>query len=169
MPPNPPTPILVLPRVGKAHELPMTFSTSMLLYGKPSQYAIRALLHIARNPDSPSLAKDIAEKEKLPRHFLSKVLKDLVSSRILVSNMGPGGGFTLKKKPERVTLLQVIRIFEDIERSLKVCAIGWSRCSDDKPCSLHQDFKSVRESIKVYLERTMLATLMAVEEDKLDR
>lgn len=141
----------------------------MLFYGKPSQYAIRALLHVARSKSGPCLAKDIAEAEDLPKHFLSKILKDLVSNRILESNMGPGGGFTLKKKPERVNLLQIVRIFEDIDRSLKTCAIGWARCSDDKPCRLHHEFKEVREQIRHYLERTTLASLLAAEDLKREK
>ena len=135
----------------------------MLFYGKPSQYAIRALLHIAQNPGGPTLAKNIARQENLPKHFLSKVLKDLVGAGILESRLGPGGGFWMKKKPARVTLLQVVRIFEDIETQLKTCAIGWAKCSDDKPCSLHQEFKGVRENIRVYLENTTLASLLTAE------
>ena len=140
----------------------------MLFYGKPSQYAIRALLNIARNSPSPSLSKNIAKEEKLPKHFLSKVLKELVGARILDSRLGPGGGFWMKKNPSRVTLLQIVKIFEDIETPLKTCAIGWTRCSDEKPCSLHNEFKCVREDIRTYLEGTTLASLLLAEKDKLE-
>ena len=157
----------MLPIVGKVCGLQGTYSHQMLFYGKPSQYAIRALLYIARNPDEPSLAKNIAKEEKLPKHFLSKILKQLVAARILESQLGPRGGFWMKKKPDRVTLLQIVKIFEDIETQLKTCAIGWAKCLDEKPCSLHQEFKAVREYIRVYLEGTTLATLVAAEEDKL--
>ena len=138
----------------------------MLFYGKPSQYAIRALIYIAKNREGPSLAKDIARDEKLPKHFLSKILKELVGARILDSRLGPGGGFWMKKKPSRITHLQVVKIIEDIDTPLKTCAIGWTRCSDSTPCSLHHDFKQVRQKISDYLEGTTLESLLAAEKDR---
>ncbi len=138
----------------------------MLLYGKPSQYAIRALIHIAENEGGVSLAKDIAESEGMPKHFLSKVLKDLVGAKILDSRLGPGGGFWLKRATNKITLLQVVRIFEDIDTSLKICALGWTKCSDKSPCGLHNEFKPLRQSIHDYLESTTLESLLFAEKQK---
>ncbi len=138
----------------------------MLFYGKPSQYAIRALIYIAENPDAPSLAKDIADRENMPKHFLSKVLKDLVGARILDSRLGPGGGFWMKKSVDKITLLQIVRIFEDIDTSLKTCAIGWAKCSDHSPCGLHHEFKCVRQKVHDYLNTTTLESLLSADKDK---
>ena len=136
----------------------------MLLYSKPSLYAIRALIYLAERTDKgPCLAKEIAEREDMPRPYLSKILKDLVMAKILESNMGPGGGFVLKKKPSRVSLIQVIQIFDDIHTNLKTCAIGWARCSDDRPCSLHDRFKPLREHINKYLNETTLDQLASAD------
>ncbi len=138
----------------------------MLFYGKPSQYAIRALIYIAENPETPSLAKDIADRENMPKQILSKVLKDLVGARMLDSRLGPGGGFWMKKPVDKITLLQIVRIFEDIDTSLKTCAIGWAKCSDQSPCGLHHEFKCVRQKVHDYLNTTTLASLLSAEKDK---
>ncbi len=139
----------------------------MLLYTKPSLYAIRALIYIAERKDKgPCLAKDIAEFEEMPRHYLSKILKDLVGAKILESNMGPGGGFALKRPTSKISLLQVVQVFDDIHTDLKACAIGWTRCSDDKPCSLHDRFKPLREEIQEYLRTTTLDQLTKADLSK---
>lgn len=140
----------------------------MLLYTKPSLYAIRALIYIAeRSKEGPCLAKDIAEAEGMPRHYLSKILKDLVGAKILESNMGPGGGFVLKRPASKISLVQIVQVFDDIHSDLKSCAIGWARCSDDKPCSLHERFKSLREEIKTYLHTTTLDQLATADLTKI--
>jgi len=72
----------------------------------------------------------------------------------------------MKKKPVRITLVEVIRIFEDIDHSLETCAIGWTRCTDDEPCSLHKKFKEVRGDIRSYLENTTMSSLLTAEEGK---
>lgn len=139
----------------------------MLLYTKPSLYAIRALIYIAeRKDEGPCLAKDIAEFEGMPRHYLSKILKDLVGAKILESNMGPGGGFALKRPSTKISLMQVVQVFDDIHTDLKACAIGWTRCSDDKPCSLHDRFKPIREDIQEYLRTTTLDQLATADLSK---
>lgn len=139
----------------------------MLLYTKPSLYAIRALIYIAERKDKgPCLAKDIAEFEGMPRHYLSKILKDLVAAKILESNMGPGGGFALKRPSSKISLMQIVQVFDDIHSDLKACAIGWARCSDDKPCSLHDRFKPIREEIQEYLRTTTLDQLATADLSK---
>ncbi len=136
----------------------------MLLYSKPCLYAIRALLYLALREDSgPCLAQEIADREGMPRHYLSKILKDLVSARILISNMGPGGGFVLRKDPSRLSLMQIVQVFDDIHTDLKSCAIGWARCSDEKPCLVHERFKPLREQIHQYLNETTLDKLVSAD------
>ena len=143
------------------------YNRQMLVYTKPSLYAIRALIYITENNgNGPSLAKEIAEKEDMPRHYLSKILKDLVGAKILESNMGPGGGFALKRPASKISLLQVVSVFDDIHSDLKACAIGWTRCSDEKPCSLHNKYKPLREEIETYLRTTTLDQLASADLSK---
>jgi Rrf2 family protein len=113
------------------------------------------------------LAKDIAEAEGMPRHYLSKILKDLVGAKILDSNMGPGGGFVLKRPASKINLIQIVQVFDDIQSDLKSCAIGWTRCTDEKPCSLHERFKPLREEIKEYLNTTTLDQLANADLSKI--
>lgn len=139
----------------------------MLFYTKPSQYALRALSYVVQyGPDGTCGADAIAKKENIPKHFLSKILQKLVAAKILGSTKGPGGGFYLARDPRTISILQVIRIFDNIDDDLEECAIGWARCSDEKPCSLHEENKKLRKQVKDYLEYVNLENFMAARKVK---
>ncbi|RMH74256.1 MAG: Rrf2 family transcriptional regulator [Gemmatimonadetes bacterium] len=141
----------------------------MLLFSKPTQYALRALSFLVRNQDqTPCRGELIAREEEIPKHFLSKLLQQLVQAKILNSTKGPNGGFSFARDPETITLYQVINVYEDLETRFNACAIGWTVCSDEEPCSLHKNYTELRERIRNYLENVNLATFVEVSEWKKD-
>src|SRR5437868_14076412 len=74
-----------------------------------SSYALRALVYLAgrdRTQLVPSAL--IAQEAGIPELFLLKVLKPLVSARVLVSLRGPTGGYRLARPAETINLLEVI-------------------------------------------------------------
>lgn len=124
---------------------------------KTTEYALRAATVIARVRDNqPALAKDIAREADIPEKYLSKVLRDLVRCGILSSTRGIGGGFRLRRKPETIKLIDVVRPFEDILASRR-CPFGNTRCTDDRPCPIHEQWKPVVQAYRNMLENTTLA------------
>ena len=134
----------------------------MLFYSKASQYALRALAYLVKNRQSPCLAETIASQEEIPKPFLSKILMELTRAKFLKSTRGPGGGFTLNRDPTTVSLYEVINVFDDLEESMKVCAIGKKECSDQDPCELHDQYKALRQHVRDYFESVSLETFAEV-------
>ena len=59
-----------------------------------SDYAIRAMIHIASLPDGrPAMRRDIARVQKIPRDFVARILQPLVRAGLLKSSRGTGGDF----------------------------------------------------------------------------
>jgi Rrf2 family protein len=74
-----------------------------------SNYALRAVASLASQKDGPLVAShNIARGEGIPEKFLLKVLRPLVSARILYSTKGPNGGFRLAKPVSQITMLEVV-------------------------------------------------------------
>lgn len=72
-------------------------------------YAIHAVLRLAENRHtSPVSCGKLAEQGKMPERFLLQILRDLAKQGILLSTRGGGGGFTLGRQPEDISLLEVI-------------------------------------------------------------
>ncbi len=81
--------------------------------GKASAYAVLAVVHIAEHSDgSPIQGRDIADACNLPAGHLLKILQQLVRTQILISERGPSGGFTLRRAPEKITLLEIIEAID---------------------------------------------------------
>jgi Rrf2 family protein len=67
----------------------------------------------ARSRDQVSTA-DIALKYDASSHHLAKVLRELVRANIIESTRGVGGGYRFVANARRLTLMDVIALFEDI-------------------------------------------------------
>ena len=131
-------------------------SGSLMIYSRPCEYAIRALAYLARRSDGVSAqAVEIARAEKLPAPVLGKVLQELVRKGLLESRRGPGGGFRLARRPELITLRDVVAAIDGLDQFLE-CAVGLERCTDDAPCPLHDTWKGLRTEMLHYLETTTL-------------
>ena len=80
---------------------------------RASSYALHALVHMANEgEDRPVASHLIAQARGIPERFLLKILKPLVSARVLRSIKGPHGGYRLAKPAAKITLLEVIEAVE---------------------------------------------------------
>ena len=137
-----------------------------MIYSKPCEYAIRALACLAASPRrSPIQGRAIARAEGLPAPTLRKVLHLLTRKRLLRARRGPSGGFCLARRPELVSLKDVVEAVDGLDH-MRRCAVGLARCADDAPCPLHHTWKAMREQILRYLERTSLSEMACALERK---
>ena len=81
---------------------------------KATKFALFAVLELARDPSRQMSATDIAELYGISSHHLAKVLRDLGRAGLVDSVRGVGGGYRFSANARRTTLIDVIRIFEDI-------------------------------------------------------
>jgi len=132
-----------------------------MIYSKPCEYAIRALVFLARFPDdSEAQGTEIAKAEGLPAPVLAKVLQELVRKGLLESRRGPGGGFRLARNPRLITLRDVVAAIDGLNQFAE-CAVGLEGCSDESPCPLHDTWKGLRGQLMNNLEVTTLADMAA--------
>src|SRR5574340_1011921 len=79
-----------------------------------SSIALFAVLELAANPAHQLSALEIAEKYGISAHHLAKVLRGLGRAGIVDAVRGVGGGYQLIANPKRLTLFDVIQVFEPI-------------------------------------------------------
>lgn len=126
-----------------------------------SKYAIRAVIYLAVNAsDGKKIGiKKISEALEIPSPFLGKILQALVRRKILSSTKGPNGGFGIGKKPERITLYEII--FEmDGDELFHSCLLGVGSCDSNKKeggyCAMHHEFEEPRRQlIDLYKNKTV--------------
>lgn len=131
------------------------------MFSRAAEYGIQALLYIAAAPSRGYiLVKEIASVLELSPYFLGKILQTLVKAGILESYRGPNGGFVLGRPAEEISLLEVVEAIDGVELFTKLCVIGLPECSDDNPCPIHKDWRTVRAGIIEMLVGKSVATLL---------
>jgi Rrf2 family protein len=82
---------------------------------KAKSFALFAVLELAADPTRQLAAAEIADKYGISLHHLAKVLRDLGRAGIVDAARGVGGGYRFAGNPKRLTLMDVIELFESIE------------------------------------------------------
>jgi Rrf2 family transcriptional regulator, nitric oxide-sensitive transcriptional repressor len=74
--------------------------------------AIWAVIELASRPDEQIRAQELAETYRTSKNHLVRILHALTKARIVTSARGPGGGFTFCGNAKRLTLYDIICLFE---------------------------------------------------------
>ncbi len=107
-------------------------------YSKMSQAGIAAVSYLAAHYQEGRLvgSAEIAGSRQLSRHLTAKVLTLLSQADLLAGTPGPSGGYKLRRPPGEITLLDVVRVFENPDRVV-MCPFGPDWCGIGKQCPLH--------------------------------
>lgn len=79
-----------------------------------SRLALYAVLQLAADPSKQFAAAEIAERFGISVNHLAKVLRTLGRAGLVEALRGAGGGYRFRGNAKRVTLLDVIQLFEDV-------------------------------------------------------
>lgn len=120
------------------------------MFSKATEYALRATIYIAQksNEEKKLGLEEIAKGIRSPKSFTAKILQQLTAgNKIISSNRGPGGGFFMTAKAKMLPVKAVLLAMEEYE-VLDKCVLGLKKCSDIKPCPMHNQYKTIRQQIK---------------------
>jgi Rrf2 family protein len=130
-----------------------------VVLSQTAQYALRAALAIAAQPEGESMgAGRLALLLKIPPNYLSKTLHLLARAGLLQSNRGKLGGFRLARPAQRITLLEVVSLFDEVSAG-RACLLGRPVCSDYNACAAHSRWKLVSDRNAAFFRDTTLADL----------
>ena len=116
------------------------------------RYAIRAVSQLAANyAGKPISIRELAEMENLSPEFLEQIFYKLRKAGLINSTRGPGGGFSLNRAPEEIS---VTEIFEAVGEGLDLapCTIEDAEPCDHKNCITHKVWLDASNHIKEYFQ-----------------
>ena len=118
-----------------------------MIYSKTCEYAIRSLGYfVDRGKDAWVTVETISRQTGVPGPYIAKIFQCLVQKNILLSRRGARGGYSLRMDPSKLTLIQVIKALDDIEKSpFSNCIMGLHQCNDRNPCPLHLIWMDAKE------------------------
>ncbi|MDP4174931.1 MAG: Rrf2 family transcriptional regulator [Bacteroidota bacterium] len=118
-----------------------------MIYTKTGEYAIRAVLYLARQPrEKLVMSAEIAKSEDIPAHYLAKILQRMAKFGYVDSFKGRGGGFLITELALNSSILEIVERIEGPVINLK-CVTGLKECSEEHPCPLHNEWAQVRDRI----------------------
>jgi Rrf2 family protein len=134
----------------------------MNLISRDTDYAVRALVYLAKTNKKLVSTAELYEELKLPRPSIRKALQILKKKRILKSQRGSGGGFSLIKSPKKIALIDLMNIFQGkIEFSR--CFFKRKLCPNREICPIRRKIKNIE---KTALKDLSLITMQSLLENK---
>ncbi len=105
-----------------------------------SQYAIRILSYIARKQDERLLsANELSKTLDIPYKFLTKIMTKLVKAKFVESVRGRDGGFRLKDDAQKISVDDVLKLFNDSIKD-EQCLLGIGACDTQCKCAMHDQW-----------------------------
>jgi Rrf2 family protein len=122
------------------------------------EYALRAVVYLADQGEARTI-QQIAEVTKVPAAYLSKVMQGLGRARLVQSQRGLHGGFTLVRPPEELTIWDVVEAVEPIQR-IRTCPLGLEM-HRLRLCPLHRRLDDALATIEKAFRDTTVAEVLA--------
>jgi Rrf2 family protein len=128
-----------------------------------TEYGIRFLVTLARADDGTCLSlREIARREKLPHAYLEQLVRDLRRADLVTATRGQAGGYALSRDASTITMSDAVRALEGPVLEMPCAgAADLEHCDRPQPCSVHEVFQRVYETLSGTLGGTTLAEVAA--------
>jgi Rrf2 family protein len=123
-----------------------------------SDYALRALIELARSNEGPVSAEELGRRQEIPHGFLQAILADLRRAGVVVSQRGQSGGWRMARSAEEVSVADVIRAVDGPLVSvygLRPEAVSYN----EKAAVLQHVWIAARHSLRDVFEQVSIAQL----------
>jgi len=136
-----------------------------MFLSKSFGYALRGILYIAVMQDEHRKVQieEIAKKLSVPKHFLGKIMQQIVKAGLLKSTKGPYGGFSLTGQTLNFSVIDLIKITDGMDQ-FGFCVLKLKHCDRSNPCPLHHEMDRIRTDLLRVFTKTTIGDL--VKDDK---
>jgi Rrf2 family protein len=125
-----------------------------------SRYGARILVDLARHTDQgPVQIGEISKRQDISVKYLEQLIRPLKQASMVTSVRGPKGGHLLAKKPEEISLGQIVRLFEG-QSELVECISKPELCNMSDDCQVRLAWKDATRVLYEKLDSTSIADLL---------
>ncbi len=125
-----------------------------------SKYAILTLVRLAAAGGGPLPVRELASDGAIPEPYLAKLVPPLVRAELLTSARGRGGGISLARPADAISLAEIIYVTEG-RVAFQECPFDPDPCPGKPDCPLSPVWDPLREKLVQFLEETTLDALAA--------
>ena len=127
-----------------------------------SEYALLALVYLARCETEKYVSvQTIAAAQGIPPKFLEQILLTLRLAKYLHSSKGKSGGFRLAKSPDKISLAEIVRLFDGaLAPTESASKYFYESTPIEREKELISVFRQMRDYIAEKMENTTVADVM---------
>ena len=127
-----------------------------------SDYAVRIVAELCSYPDEKLDARTISERCCITLRFALKILRKLVSAKIIQSTKGTRGGYKVSMNPKEITLRKVLEATEGTYYFSR-CLAPEGMCSRDMSgkCCFQKAFSDITNTVRKKLDDYNFADMLA--------
>ena len=107
------------------------------------RYAVRTLCELEYPQGNPMSLTEIEKNQKISKKFLKQILQPLERDNIIGSKRGKYGGYFLKIKPEKITILKILKALNE-EIVIVPCIVGICSVGNEKHCKTKKNGTNCR-------------------------
>lgn len=122
-----------------------------------AEYGLKAMVNLAENFPNQKKLKDIAREESISAKYLENLISKLKINKLVKSQRGKNGGYTLSKKPKQ---LEIGLIIEALEGPISLMKCTRKTCAQESRCASSAVWKKLEEQIKKTLYEIKLGDLI---------
>ncbi len=130
-----------------------------VIFSKTCELGLQAVLFLSIKKEKRIFtAAEVSQELKVPKEYVSKVMQILTDSGIIGSKKGKNGGFYLAKSPSNIKLIDIVEAIDGLE-VFNNCVLGFSGCSSENPCPVHEKWGKLRDDAYKMLSNETLEQL----------
>jgi len=131
------------------------------------RFAVTAMLDLAlRGGNGPVTLAGISRRQHISLSYLEQLFGKLRRHALVDSVRGPGGGYTLARETDKVSVADII-IAVDEPLDATQCG-GRENCQDEQRCMTHDLWSTLNDKMYEYLHAVKLSELVAKQQAKLE-
>lgn len=128
------------------------------MISQSTEYALRAVTHLAYNVGKAQTTKQICEATRVPVPYLSKILQGLSHAGLVQSRRGIRGGYALARSPADLTVWDVVQSVDPMRRIL-TCPLGLASHGTNL-CPLHRRLDRAMELVEAAFKKSTIADII---------
>jgi len=127
---------------------------------KNTDYALRMMGNLAGQYGQNAVSvRMLAKEEDVSYQFACKILQKLQGAGLVESVMGPTGGYQLRRVPEQITMLDVVRTMQG-DITVNRCTGGADGCPRQAKCPLSSKLCQLQQEMEDFLADVRLQDLL---------
>ena len=131
----------------------------MLRMGKMTDYAIVLMSYLATKSELKHSAHSLSDEVQMPLPTVRKVLKALSQAKLLISERGAHGGYSLARNAAAISVAEIITALEG-PIAITECVSTDNQCDQEGHCSIQTNWTRINKAVYTALDEVKLADML---------